>query len=152
MRIPAQIWLMVTDGAHRLLYRNAGSAEAPRFESIESVVQAVPNTADLGSDAPGRAFASSGDRRAAYATPDLHQRAEDEFARETALRLNALLEDQAARAILIAPPRTLGTIRDHLSSRARAALIAEINHDFVVSPPDELAARIAAQPDPSERR
>lgn len=151
MRIPAQIWLMVTDGTHRLLYRNHGSADAPRFESIESTAHALPHTADLGSDAPGRAFASSGTRRSAYATPDLHQRGEDDFARATALRLNALLDeghDDTARAILVAPPRTLGMIREHLSPRARAALTAEINHDYVVYRPDELVARITALPDP----
>lgn len=130
MLIAHDTLIMVLDGARMSLFRNSGIDRAPKLELLAEAKHQVPATSELGDDRPGREFQSSGTRRGAYETPDLHQKEEDEFAAEMAELFNFHMVNSERRAILIAPPRALGAIRKHLHPDARSALVAEIDKDY----------------------
>lgn len=55
--------------------------------------------------------------------------------------------DQAA--MLIAPPKALGTLREHLLPFARATVLAEIAKDFVKLPIPEIEMHLAGRVPPA---
>lgn len=130
MLIANGVLIMAVDGARMSLFRNKGSVQEPHLELLIEEDQKTPSTAELGDDQPGRNFQSSGDRRGAYGTTDLHQQAEDEFALEMAELFIFHMKDDDRQAILIAPPKVLGLMRKHLPDDIRQRLIAEIDKDY----------------------
>ncbi len=107
-----RIWIITADGARARFFVKEGRhmAEIPEARMDEP----HPPSRKIGSDKPGRAFESTGHARSATSPHvDLHQEAEDNFAREVAgvLTQGAHLYE---RVLLIAAPRTLGVMRPHL--------------------------------------
>lgn len=85
----------------------------------------------LGDDAAGLTFASSGERRAAYAQNDRHEQAEEEFLRGFAGSLHrAVAANDIKRLILVAPARAMGVLRPFLSEPVRRVLAAELIRDY----------------------
>lgn len=141
MLIPAGTIILVTDGARLRLYRNEGSAAAPRLVQEDGLEVRLPSTARLGDDKPGRTFSSYGTGRSAYETADLHDVAETQFAEEAAERVRKLVE-AGEKVLLAAAPRTLGHMRKTLGPEVRGRLLAELDADYTKTPPDELAERL----------
>jgi protein required for attachment to host cells len=140
MLVPNGTLVMIVDGAHRAVYRNAGEALAPHLVLVEEAHQHVPRTAELGSDRPGHHFESAGPGRGGYEETDLHQLAEDRFALEAAERLEALLQEGATQVVLVAPPHVLGVMRPHFGKLLAAALLAQIAKDYAQRTPEDIAA------------
>ena len=130
MLIAHDVLIMAVDGAQMSLFRNKGSVREPHLELLVGEEQKTPSTAALGDDEPGRNFQSSGDRRGAYETTDLHQQAEDEFTLEMAELLVFHMHDDDRQAVLIAPPHVLGLMRKHLPKDIKERLLAEIDKDY----------------------
>lgn len=131
MLITHDALIMAVDGAHMSLFRNQGNEREPKLELLAQEHRVNPATSELGNDRPGRTFQSVGTTRGAYETTDWHQRLEDKFAEEMAELFNFHMNDDDERkGVLIAPPKTLGTIRRFLHPDARARLIAEIDKDY----------------------
>lgn len=107
-----RIWIITADGARARFFVKQGRemAEIPQARMDEP----HPPSREIGADKPGRAFESKGHTRSATGPRvDLHQQAEDNFARKVA----AVLTQDAhlyERVLLIAAPRTLGVMRPHL--------------------------------------
>lgn len=139
MLVPKGTLVMVVDGAYRAVYRNDGEALAPVLTEMDVTDRPVPRTSELGADREGRRFESASSRRGGYEGTDFHQQAEDQFALESAVQLNALTEGGGARLILIAAPRVLGVMRPLLGRSAQAALTAEIAKDYARRPARDIA-------------
>jgi protein required for attachment to host cells len=139
MLIPHGAHVMVIDGARMSLFRNSGKDFAPRLELVEEHEQRVPRTSSLGSDQPGHSFQNLGSVGGSHEGTDFHQLAEDAFATEAAGKLGALLQNEDARAVLIAAPHMLGVMRKQLDPKQRARLIAEIDKDYAGRPPADVA-------------
>jgi hypothetical protein len=130
MLIAHDALIMAIDGGHMSLFRNKGNDRETVLELLAQEHRVTPATSELGDDRPGRMFQSVGHARGAYETTDWHQKLEDEFAEEMAELFNFHMNDDGRKGVLIAPPRTLGTIRRYLHPDARARLIAEIDKDY----------------------
>lgn len=141
MLIPAGSIILVTDGARLRVYRNEGSATAPRLVQEDGLEVHLPSSAGMGDDRPGRTFASRGAGRSAYETADPHDVAEAQFAEAAAERVRKLLE-AGEKVLLAAAPRTLGQMRKALGPETRSRLLAELDADYTKAPPDELAERL----------
>jgi protein required for attachment to host cells len=139
MLIPKGTLVMVVDGAHRAVYRNAGEALAPELVLIEEMHRPVPRTTQLGTDSPGRHFESAGPGRGGYEETDLHQLAEDRFAQEAAATLDTLVQEGAGRIVLVAPPHVLGVMRPRFGKGVQAALITQIAKDYAQRLPRDIA-------------
>jgi protein required for attachment to host cells len=87
-----------------------------------------PPTRDQGTDAPGRAFATIGERRSTVETTDWHQIEESRFAATIAAKINdsARLR-QFKQLLIVALPKTLAELRRRLSERTRRCLAGEVD-------------------------
>jgi protein required for attachment to host cells len=109
---PPRIWIITADGARARFFLKEGRnlSEIPEARMDEP----HPPSRKMGSDKPGRAFESASPSRSATSPRvDLHQEAEDNFAREVAGILTQGAHEYD-RILLIAAPRTLGVMRPHL--------------------------------------
>ncbi|WP_162986835.1 host attachment family protein [Sphingomonas paeninsulae] len=131
--------ILVIDGAKLSLFRNRGRDFAIDLELVEHSVQHAAQTADIGTDKPGRSFSSVGHGRSAHETTDFHQADEDDFARAAIDRLNALALQSDFDFIIVAAPHVLGFIRPRYSADLKKRLVAEIDKDYAGRPAADVA-------------
>lgn len=133
-------WIVIADGAHARVLQF--TPEKPRLEAVEDISFAIdlPPTHDLVSDRPGRAFESHGNARHAKAgRSDPHRELKRGLAHKVADALQANLNDQRYdKLVLVAPPATLGDLREALAEGVRARVTAELAKDLVKLPASEL--------------
>jgi protein required for attachment to host cells len=145
IRVPWESWVVVCDGAKALIMQNAGDAELINLQVQETLTQ--PNEADreLGTDKPGRSHAANGFSGSSMQETDWHERAEEDFLKQVASKLDELVhEKKARRIILVAPPEALGTLRPNLSADVQAAILAEVAKDYTNLPVDQIERHLAA--------
>lgn len=133
MRIPHDALVLVADGRKSLFLRNEGDAEFLNLVVDDQRAQAGLEDRDLKTDAPGRAMSQVGGRQSTMEEPDYHQVEEDRFAKETA----ELLTRRAPhfdKLVVVAPPRTLGELRQHYDKAVETKIVAEIDKDLVNHP------------------
>jgi protein required for attachment to host cells len=131
--------ILVIDGARMSLFRNHGKDFAGELELVEHRAQQAASTAEIGTDKPGRSFASVGRTRSAYQATDYHQAEEDDFAKAATEKLNGLAQQSNLDFIVIAAPHVLGVMRHHYSPHLRKRLIAEIDKDYAGRPAADVA-------------
>jgi protein required for attachment to host cells len=140
-------WFVVADGAKaRVLARRGGRGPLePASNMCFTEAEARLPTRDVGADRPGRVHESADTRRHAMEPRvDWHRFAKEQFARGVA----AALETAAQRKlyeelILVAPPRTLGDLRQALGRHAKALVAGEIAKDLTHLPDHELSTHLA---------
>lgn len=145
MRIAHDALVLVADGRKSLFLRNEGDDEFLNLVVDDQRAHTDLKDRELKSDAPGRSFSSVGARRSAVEETDYHQQEEDRFAADTA----ALLAKRAQangfeQLIIVAPPRTLGELRQHYDKAVEAKIVAEVDKDLVNHPIDKLEAVLKA--------
>ncbi len=130
MKLPNGALVVVADGAKMLLLENAGDEQQLDLRVCgHDEIDHSPTSA-TGTDRPGRASAPAA-RRAAVEQTDWHTLEKDRFADGIAEQMNGLAgSGRMAHAFLIAAPRTLGEIRQHLNDGTRAKLLGELSADL----------------------
>jgi protein required for attachment to host cells len=146
MRIAHDTIVMVADGEKSLIFRNEGDERYPVLETLSRNEQSHPPSREQGRDKPGRTAASVGARRSSYSQTDRHQHAEDRFAAQAAWALEEAAAVAAGGIIVLAPPRTLGVLRQHWGRRTREKLLAEIDKNLTHHTTDHVITAIAAEP------
>jgi len=143
---PTTTWILIADAARAQIYANHGPGKG--IEAVEGAEFDADHrpTRDILSDRPGRTYESAGVSRHAISP---HHDPHRELKREFAARLAAVLDQRLAekvydRVILVAPPATLGDLREALSRHVRAVLYAEIDKDLTKTPVTELPAHLGA--------
>lgn len=145
IKIARRSWVLVCDGAKALLFENEGDAELLNLKIVETFDQPDLATKDVGTDRPGRVYQSHGSARSAVEGTDWHEQSEAEFLGRLADRLNKAVEaEQTSNILIVAPPRALGILRQHLSSATRAAVRNEIAKDLVRLSTGEIERHLAA--------
>jgi protein required for attachment to host cells len=144
MKIKSRQWVVVADGSRGLVLVNEGTALEPKLHVTRTYGQDNPKTSDQGRDKPPRTFESTSPRRSAAETPDLHQRAEDQFV--TGI-MAELAKDAAAGAfqeiVIAAPPVALGTMRKAATKELAARIVAWIDKDLTKEPVPAITAAVA---------
>jgi protein required for attachment to host cells len=119
MQIPQGATIAVADGEKLNLFRNTGHEGHPKLTALDTV--GVKN-AELGSDAGHQS--SSGNH-------DEGQGEEDAFAAGLTAFLNkGVLEGRIDNLVIIAAPRTLGSMRKHYHKQLSSVLLGEIAKDL----------------------
>lgn len=144
MLIPHGAHILVCDGGHMQLLRNAGRELEPRLEPIAERALKNPATHVLSDDAPGRRFESAGVGGSAYVTVDEHQKREDAFGAD-ALALTAARIEPDTPLIVIAPPRMLGLLRKRMPASLARQVIREFDKDIAHRKPQDVAAFLKRQ-------
>ncbi|API60337.1 hypothetical protein BSL82_14430 [Tardibacter chloracetimidivorans] len=139
MRVPRGTTVLVADGGKMLLLENRGEAFNLRLEVIEQQAQNIPPDRELGTDRPGRSHSSVGPGRSAMQETDFHEQAEDRFIAEVAGFLGDHSRINGNNVVVIAPPRTLGRLRQHYPNGTADRVIAEIPKDLTGHPVNDIA-------------
>src|SRR5690349_17566155 len=127
MLIPKNTLILVGDGRKAMFLRNKGGAGQPELFTERVMEHVNPRNREQGTDRPGRYAGTDGTSRSATEETDWHQQAEDRFAAEVADVLYKKAHDHAyERLIVVAPPRTLGTMRNAFRKEVTDKVAAEI--------------------------
>jgi len=138
--------VLVTDGRKTLFFRNHGDENQIdlRTEAFDERLD-VPNR-ELKSDAAGSSKQGFGFGRPAMEETDFHQQEEDRWAHTAADEVNKRVLANGFEALaIIAPPRTLGTIRKRLHKEAERRLVCEIPKEMTGRPIPDIEALIVGE-------
>jgi protein required for attachment to host cells len=131
---PTVTWVLVADGKRAQLYRNAGPDHGLERVANGSFESHLPPTHSgaLMTDRPARVQESAAPARHAIEPKTDPRRAlKTAFAADLARKLeDGLVKGACQRIVLVAPPRIMGELREHLSARGRAAVAGEIVKDL----------------------
>jgi protein required for attachment to host cells len=146
MRIAHDALVLVADGRKSLFLRNEGDGEHLNLVVEDQHAQAGLKDRELKADASGQSATQRGSSgHGTMGETDFHQQEEDRFAADTA----ALLTKRAQRnefeeLIIVAPPRTLGELRQHYDKAVEGKIVAEVDKDLVNHPIDKLEGVLKA--------
>ena len=137
-------WIIVADGSRARFLANDGPGKGLRAAIAQEFHHETPPTRELGTEKPGRTAPSGGTTRSAIEPHvDWHQFEKDKFGQEMADLLNAAAEKKSFDdLIIVAPPRTLGTLRHALSSKTSNHIRAEIPKDLTQVSLQEMPAHL----------
>lgn len=146
MKLAADTWVAVLDGARGLILVNQGTAVEPRLATRQVFHQDNPPAHEQGRDRPGRYPDPGGQHRSAVEIPDPHKKAETRFVDQIVQALDKEAASGAfERIVIVAPPVALGDVRKAAGDALRARIIKEIAADWVKMPvPDITAALVKA--------
>jgi len=143
MKLKTGQWVVVVDGAKGLVLTNEGTALEPSLRVVRSYNQDNPRTSELGRDRPTRTYESTNARRSAGETPDLHQRAEDEFVTRIVGELEADVSAGSFKEmVVVAPPVALGAIRKAIGKQLAPHVVAWIDKDLTKEPVPQITRAV----------
>ncbi|MBY6089999.1 baeRF12 domain-containing protein [Pseudooceanicola sp. 502str34] len=139
IKLPEGAWVLVADGEKALFMRNVTDAQDPMFEIVREKKQDNPPDREQGTDSPGRKADTGVGQRSAMEETDWHQIAKERFADEIAERLYKYAHaGRFDRILLIAPPATLGDLRQKLHKEVTARVVGEIPKTLTNHPLDQI--------------
>jgi protein required for attachment to host cells len=147
MLIPQDTLVLVGDGRKAMFLRNKGGAGHPDLFAERIMEHDNPPTREQGSDRPGRYSGPGGAPRSAVEQTDWHQQAEDRFAAAVAEVLyKKAHEHDFEQLIVVAPPRTLGTLRSVFRKELAQKVRAEVPKDLTSHKPAEIGRLLKQEP------
>lgn len=137
-------WIIVADGSRARFLANDGPGKGLHAAIAGEFHHNAPPTRELGTEKPGRVnSAFSPSRSAIQPHLDWHEFEKEKFSQEMAGLLNDAAEKKSFDdLIIVAPPRTLGTLRQALSSKTSHHIRAEIPKDLTQVPLQEMPAHL----------
>ncbi|HNS87737.1 MAG TPA: host attachment family protein [Parvularculaceae bacterium] len=140
------LWVLVADGEKSLLLANADTAAHPDLRILSAREIDNPPDRDQSASRPGRMNdgRAGGTHKSAFDDTDFHRLAKTEFAAEIAGRLNkAALQRAFDRIVIIAPPATLGELRQRYHTQLAGKIAAEIGKDLTRHPVEDIEKAVA---------
>ena len=142
-KLQKKAWVLVADGEKALFLRNVAGAAQPELEVLRVESQDNPRQGEQTADRPGRMPDTGAGQLSAMEEPDWHRLAKDRFAAGIAAIINREAHAGAFEDIvLVAPPRTLGELRDHLHEVAAGKVRGEIGKTLTNHPRPEIKRRV----------
>ena len=124
-------WIIVADGTRARILANDGPGSGLHDALNADFVSDNRKSRDIVSDRPGRSKGGAGGRHAMEPKVDSHQYEKQQFAKEVANHINdACQRSEFASLILVAPPKTLGELRNALDKSALSKISAELDKDL----------------------
>ena len=130
LRLGHGAWIVVADGEKALYLVNAGTPAELNLEVVREKEIDNPPTREQASDKPGR-FDDAGIGRSAVDDTDWHQMEKERFAEDLAEELKqATFEKRFSELVIVAPAKTLGTLRQQLHKETENCLIGDLDKDL----------------------
>ena len=144
MKSDATMWVVIANGARARVFEVVRGRKRLRLVESLECCEGARRTREQGSDKPGRTFARTGTVRHAMEPGITWQRlAKKRFAAAIAGKLNAASIGRGDLAlVLVAPPRTLGYLRDAMTTHARARIREEVTKDLTRMPETKIEAQL----------
>lgn len=144
-------WVLIADGEKALFLENAVDAKDPDLNVVRHMSQDNPPDREQSANRPGRMPDTGPGQRSALDDTDWHLLAKERFARELADILYAKAHDGAFdRIVLVAPPKTLGELRDGLHKEVQDKVVGELAKDLTNHPLDEVEKLLTKEFEPEE--
>ncbi len=138
MQVPHNCMVLVADGEKMLFFRNEGDAEFPKLVVERQREIENPKDSDQKTGEPGRRHAP-GPGRSAYEETDFHQLAKERFAGDAADMLKRwALRNDFESLVVVAPPSTLGELRQHYHKEVERRITGELAKDLTNMPVDQI--------------
>ncbi len=133
---PERTWILIADGRRAKVLESRGpNSEFVPIDDMSIEVE-LPANRDIQDDRPGRSFESSNPtRHSMVSRTDPHRELKRSLARHVADKLDvALKERRFEHLAIVAPPPTLGDLRQALSEPLHAMITAELAKDLTHVP------------------
>jgi protein required for attachment to host cells len=140
----ARLWYVIADGGMaRFVERDENGAFRTVLSFVSSELHARSH--DLGLDRPARVRESANAaRHAIEPRRDLHDAAKEDFVKLVAEKLDAEHErGQFDKLVLVAPPRVLTELKQHLSKPMAKLVVDGLQKDLTKVPDHDLAQHLA---------
>lgn len=124
-------WIIVADGARARILSNDGPGSGLRNTRGSDFESANRKNQEIVSDRSGSSQGASGGTHAMEPRVDWHRYEKHLFAKEMANRVNAAaLHGEFDELVLVAPPQTLGELRNSLDKMALSKVRGELGKDL----------------------
>ena len=134
MKLPHGALVILADGQRHLILENHGKAVQWDLQVRSTDEQQLQSAGEQGTERPGR-YPVSGGRMTTVEQTDWKAMDKAAFAKSLAKWIDDDLETNADRQIvLIADAKTLGLLREALSTRAQRTVLKEIAGNYVHRP------------------
>ena len=138
--------VLVTDGRKTLFFRNQGDENQIDLRTEAHDEREDLKDSDIKTHPAGSTKQSMGFGRPAMEETDFHQLEEDRWAHSAAEDVNRrVLSNGFDSLVIIAPPKTLGTIRKKLHKEAERRLVCEIPKEMTGRPIPDIEALIVGE-------
>lgn len=129
---PVRTCIVIADGSRARFLMNDGPGKGLRPGLHEEMHQELPPNRDIVTDKPGRSADPGGASRHGFAPKvDWHAFEKERFAHEVARLLDqGRMQGAYDRLILVAPPKTLGSLREELAKATRQLVSGELDKDL----------------------
>lgn len=132
-------WVLIADGEKALFLRNDVDAQDPDLNVVRIEEQDNPKDIDQSANRPGRMHDGGPGQKSALDDTDWHELAKERFADDLA----DILYKQAHKGlfdeiVIVAPPQTLGELRQKMHQEVGNKVIAEIPKTLTNHPIDEV--------------
>lgn len=134
--------VVVCDGGRYVIYQNQGDIGQLDLRVVTAEAFENPPTHEQGAGRAGR-MPDPTRHKSALEQTDLHDQEEERFVQGLANQLNRTPPDMARDFVLVADPRSMGRLREALSSQAQARIVQSITGDYVHRPVEVIEALIA---------
>jgi protein required for attachment to host cells len=139
-------WVLIADGEKALFMVNETDAEDPFLQVFREEEQDSPPNRDQAANRRGRFNDGPSVHRSAVDDTDWHQLSKDRFAHE----LSEILYKQVHKGkfdkiVIVAPPKTLGELRDEMHQEVAAKVVGEIPKTLTNHPMDEIEKIVKAE-------
>lgn len=135
------IWIAVLDGTQARFFALRVNGNGQNFEEALPALSADLPRRD---ERPSRAFSVGKARGAVEPRHDYNKLAKHQFTREVAVVLDAACADRRYdQLVLVAPPRSLGELRELLTERVLASLTHEVPKNLTKLASDALRKKLS---------
>jgi len=147
MYIATDTLILIADGEKALFLRNEGDEKYLNLNVEQKKKQDNPPTRDQAANRRGRMSDGNGTgHRSAVDDTDWHELAKDRFAAELAdILYKRAHKGEFDRIVLVAPPKTLGELRDQLHQEVSDKVVAEVPKTLTNHPLDEIEKLLKAE-------
>jgi protein required for attachment to host cells len=145
--LKAGTWMLVADGGRAKVFRlGAKPGQIEELQRLESSTMHMPSR-DLVSDGSGRDFDVRGPgAHTKIPRSDPHDLEEREFAQRIMQRIErAAQQDRFKELVIVADPRTLGSLRKSMPRSVATRVIKELNRDLTALSGTEIDRRVRAE-------
>ena len=127
-------WVIVCDAGKYVVYENQGDTDRLDLRIVSFDEHENPPTHEQGSDKPGR-YPSPNAQRSAVGQTDWHDQEEKRFIEALAGQMDGwAAADHARHFVLVADPRSMGTLRKALDAKTLEQTVHTITGDHAHRP------------------
>ncbi|SFS43649.1 Protein required for attachment to host cells [Sulfitobacter marinus] len=139
-------WVLIADGEKALFMVNETDAEDPFLQVFREEEQDNPPNRDQAANRRGRFNDGPSVHRSAVDDTDWHQLSKDRFADELAeILYKQSHKGKFDKIVIVAPPKTLGELRDEMHQEVVAKVVGEIPKTLTNHPMDEIEKIVKAE-------